>query len=341
MQGDHVVVLFNAPSLPADHPDYVSEAGVLEAVEAVTGAMVKAGHRISEVVVDGACEPLCARLALLRPDVVFNLFEGFEGRGHGQAQVAGIIEALGFALTGASSTSLALAQNKARCHWLLRGAGVATPDFCYLPRGEAADAEALDRLLAGGAVIVKPAAEDASLGVSDESVTDSVDQVRRQAALLADRYGDVIVERFLDGREFNVAIVGWPGPRVLPLAEIVFDRRLAARERLVTYDAKWSPASAADLATPVHCPADVDADLAGRIRDCALAAYKITACRDYARIDIRIDERGRPCVLDVNNNCDLAPRAGLDRAVRAAGQSYEEFIVELAAGARRRGAVCS
>jgi D-alanine-D-alanine ligase len=341
MTAVHVVVLYNAPTLEADHPDYASEAGVLEAVDAVSAALGEAGRRVSRVPVDRvaadrAGQWLGDQLLRLRPDVVFNLFEGFNGGGYGQGHVAGLVELLGFSFTGAGPASLLLTQDKARCNWLLQGAGVATPNFCFAPRGRDLDRAALEALLAEGPVIVKPACEDASLGIGVESVVASADDALRQAALLADRYGDVLVERFIAGREFNVAIVGWPNPRLLPLAEIEFDPRLAAEERLVTYDAKWSPLGAADLATPVRCPANVDPELRRRIEQAGLAAFELTGCRDYARIDVRVDDRGRVFVLDVNNNCDLSPSAGLARGVRIAGQSYSAFIAELVDGALAR-----
>ncbi len=336
-QPEHVAVLYNAPTLPPEHPDHASEAGVLEAVEAVETALRSAGRRVSRAAVSTDCRSLCESLARLAPDVVFNLFEGFQGGGAGQGHIAALVELLGLPLTGAGPRSLLLTQDKARCNWMLTAAGVPTPPFYHAARGAKLDRERVGALLAAGPVIVKPACEDASLGIGPGSVTTSLDAALGQSAMLTERYGDVLIERFIAGREFNVAIVGWPRPRLLPLAEIEFDSRLLDHERLVTYDAKWSPGGGADLATPVRCPADVAPELARRIEQVALAAYELTDCRDYARIDVRIDARGEAYVIDVNNNCDISPSAGLVRALGVAGQSHAEFIEELVTAAFARG----
>jgi D-alanine-D-alanine ligase len=163
-----------------------------------------------------------------------------------------------------------------------------------------------------------------------------LNDLTREVLRVAGLYGDVMVERFVDGREFNAAIVGWPQPRLLPLAEIEFASHLAAHDRLVTYEAKWAPDSAADRATAPRCPARVSVELARRIGAAALGAFNATGCRDYARIDLRVDAAERVFILEVNGNPDISPSAGLARAMVADGQSYDAFVRELVAQAWSR-----
>ena len=105
-----------------------------------------------------------------------------------------------------------------------------------------------------------------------------------------------------------------------------FDRDVDPHQQLVTYEAKWSPNSEADLRTPPRCPADVTPELAAEISRVALAAFRVVGCRDYARIDLRVNAEGRVFILEVNGNPDLSPSAGLARSLRAAGIDYDEFI---------------
>jgi D-alanine-D-alanine ligase len=302
-------------------------------LEAVELALGRAGHRVQRLGIGGSPEQLIGRLLAAAPQVVFNLCEGLHGGGEGEAQVTGLVELLGIPLTGSPSAALALVRDKARTKWLLLGAGLPTADFCRIPGevtpGELADHEPLARVLAGGPVIVKPAAEDASLGIGPGSVASDLAGLTAEVLSVAQRYGDVLVERFIEGREFNAGIVGWPEPRLLPLAEIEFADHLAPRQRLVTYDAKWSPDSEADRATAPRCPARVSDELGRRIGAAALGAFRATGCRDYARVDLRVDHQERVYILEVNGNPDVSPSAGLARAIRAAGQSYDEFVCGL------------
>jgi D-alanine-D-alanine ligase len=175
-------------------------------------------------------------------------------------------------------------------------------------------------------LIVKPVAEDGSLGIGPEAVvTDRrqlVDRVRhtldayRQAAL---------VEEMVQGREFNVSLWG-AGPECLPLAEIDFSDFRDPLRRIVSFAAKWDADSFEFQHTPVVCPAGVSADLAERIRAEALAAWRVIGCRGYARVDMRVDLDDTPWVIEVNCNPDLSPDAGFFRACSCAGHAYDEMI---------------
>ena len=249
--------------------------------------------------------------------------------GRGEAEVAGLVELAGHALTGSPPECLALVRDKARAKWLLAGAGLPTAPFLLIAPDAPLDRQALAEFVAPGPAIVKPAHEDGSLGIGPESIARDAGSLERQVASICSRYGAALVERFIVGREFNAAVIALPEAELLPLAEIEFSGPEPPGWQIVTYEAKWSAGSAADRSTPARCPADVDAALAREISRVALAAFQSTGCRDYARIDLRVDAAGNVYVLEVNANPDIAPTAGFARALRAADIEYEAFIARL------------
>lgn len=328
-----VSILYNEPSLPPDHPDYAQEAGVLEAVEAVEGALAAAGHLAQRSPV--GVQPLAIADALRqnRADVIVNLCEGLGGVGGGESQVTGLLELTGIPFTGSGSECLSLVLHKARTKWLLRGAGLPTAGFHYLPAGRPVAEDEVVPLLSSGPVIVKPAHEDASLGIGPDSVARDADALMLQVNRVRSRYGDVMVEQFLPGREFNVGVLALPAPRLLPLAEIEYQPGASG---LVSYDAKWTPGTADYGGTPVRCPARVSDELAAEIQRVSLAAFALTGARDYARVDLRLDAGERVFILEVNANPDISPSAGLARAILVSGMSYNEFVARLVETAARR-----
>lgn len=332
----NVAIVFNEPLLPPDHTDYAQEAGVLEAVEAVEAALAKARHRAGRLAIREPLD-LAGALRSCRADVIVNLFEGLAGLAVGEWQATGLLELSRIPFTGSPSDCLSLVCNKARAKWLLAGAGLPTAAFQWVPAEGPAAVDRFESLLKLGPVIVKPAREDASLGIGPESVVTELAALDRQITSVRSRYGDVLVEQFIAGREFNVGIVGLPDPVALPLAEIEFGSE-SNPWRVVTYDAKWTPDAADFHSTPARCPAVVDDELAEEIRRVSHAAFCLLGCRDYARVDLRVDQAGRPYILEVNANPDISPSAGLARAVRASGMDYNDFIVRLVETAADRRA---
>jgi D-alanine-D-alanine ligase len=313
--------------LPPNDPDWASEAGVLESVEAVSAALTTRGHRIQRLGLAGCVEEMLDALSRLpQVDVVFNLFEGMQGVGRGEAVVAGLVELLGFPLTGSPAECLGLVRHKPRTKWLLAGAGLPTAPFEMVAATGSLQQKRLESLLAGGAVIVKPAHEDASLGIGSQSIVTDWPALVEQIDAVRQRYGAVLVERFIVGREFNAAVIALPEPELLPLAEIEFAGAGPAGWQIVTYDAKWVAGGEADRATPARCPAQVDTATAKRIGQVAVEAFRIAGCRHYARVDLRMDQAGQLYVLEINANPDIGPTAGFARALRAAKLDYATFV---------------
>jgi D-alanine-D-alanine ligase len=322
----NVTILYNEPSLPTNHPDYLSEAGVLESVEAVEAALTQHGHGSQRLAIGSDPQAIIRALQAVRTDVVLNLFEGLGGVGAGEGQVTGILELLRIPFTGSGSKCLALVREKALTKWMLLGAGLPSPAFHLLAAEEPISVDRFQTLLAGGPLIVKPAHEDGSLGIGPESIVSEAAALLRQIRKTQQRYGDVLVEQYVEGREFNVGVLALPQPEALPLAEIEFISGIAP---IVSYDAKWTREAPEFGGTPARCPADVAPELAEEIRRVALAAFRLTDCRHYARVDLRVDTAGQPFILEVNGNPDIGPSAGLARQIRASGLTYDEFVCRM------------
>ncbi len=327
---------------------------MLESVAAIETALGDSGHEVWRLGAADSVEEIVNRLSERRPQVIVNFCEAFAGATAGEAHLAALFELLGIPYTGSPPECLALVRDKARTKWLLAGAGLPTAPFVLLQPGDSLPEQPLSTWLKSGPLFVKPAAEDASLGISQESAVADWPALERRTEYVS-QYGALLIEPFIDGREFNVGVIALrhvgeslrdsrtasrnDAATCLPVAEIEFKTSADNRWPIVTYDGKWSTDSDADRATPVRCPANVDESLAERIRDAALAAFQITGCRDFARVDLRVDRAGGIFILEVNANPDAGPNAGLARALTAAGIEYRDFALRLAATAAERGNV--
>lgn len=323
----NVLIVYNKPSLAPDHPDFESEAGVLESVAEFRAAL-EGQDSVACLPMGNDARELLDALVLpgSAPDVVVNLCEGFRGRPSGEPHVASLLELSGVPYTGSPPECLSLVRQKVRTKLLLMGAGLPTAPFVTCERPSALDHRAVESLLKSGPVMVKPASEDASLGIGPRSVAETLDAVIARVERLAGQYGEVLIEQFIAGREFNVALVGSPAETALPIAEIAFEHDESNRWNIVTYDAKWAYDSSQARRTPARCPATVSDELADRLRTAAIAASRITGCRDYARVDLRVDDKERIHILEVNGNPDIGPSAGLHKQILAAGWDYHEFL---------------
>ncbi len=248
-----------------------------------------------------------------RPDVVFNLFEGLADFGDTEAHVAGILEWLELPFTGCPYQTLCLARSKHLTKHLLAGAGLPTARFFVVEDVPVEDCP-LD-----WPVIVKPATQDASVGVDQGSVVTDLDRLNERVAYLLETYGPpVLVEEFIRGREFNVGVVEAPELRVLPVSEILFVEKDPEFWPIVTYDAKWKPGTRDYEATPPAYPARVSPRLRDKLETLARQAFRLLGCRDYARVDFRV--RGsKPYILEVNPNPDFSPTAGLAGGLTVGG----------------------
>lgn len=321
-----VTIIFNQPGLPAGHEYAEAKAvlGVLEAVAAVHEALVKAGYEVSRLPLVPPIERAEKDIQGIQTDLVFNLFEGWEDQPESESEVARLMEKRGIYFTGSSSDVLSLAMDKAVVKGRLVAAGIPTPRYRVL------SPETLDTFDLEFPCIVKPRRSDASHGITKESVVYDRSMLEGQLMRLCGRFrGEVLVEELVDGEEFNATVLGGLRLEVLPVSEIVYHLP-EGLPHILTYDAKWEPASTYYKGTFHVCPAEVEAGLRQQVAELALDSFNCLGCRGYARVDFRRDRWGRLYVLEVNPNPDIAPDAGAVRQARAAGMSYWEFIERIA-----------
>jgi D-alanine-D-alanine ligase len=304
-------------------------ADVLEEVTAVNKALLDMGYQVTKL---GLVPPLdeCRPLVQEMPvDIYFNLFEGFAGRPETEAMLAGIMSVTGKPLTGSQPATLALALDKVKTKQMLFAAGVLTPGYQVFRQPD------ITSFQLNYPVIVKPAAEDASHGVTQDSVVRDAAALKRQIERICAGYGGIaLVEEFIDGRELSATIMGNQKPIVLSISEIVFTLP-PELPRVLTFAAKWTPGDIYFENTDPVCPAQVEKALWDHIAETSIKAFRLTGCRGYARVDMRVDDQGRAHVLEVNPNPDISLTSGAVRQAAAIGLSYPQFvdrIVKLAMG---------
>jgi D-alanine-D-alanine ligase len=327
-----VLILHNEPVLDLAHPDADSEHEILDTVEAVRDHLTAAGMEVSQLAVCRDPRVLVSGLRRERPDVVFNLFEGLADQSDTEAHVAGVLEWMGIPFTGSPSHTLCLARNKHLTKHLLKGAKLPTPEFFVVDELPVAPSPL------EWPVIVKPATQDASVGLDQGSVVTSQSRLEERVASLLDAYGPpVLVEQFIRGREFNVALLETPELQVLPISEILFVSKDPDFWPIVTYEAKWKPGTNDYEMTPPRYPALVSPRLAERVASLAKKAFRLLGCRDYARVDFRVRAGGKPYILEVNPNPDFSPVAGLAGGLQSAGLTHAQFTLDLVHAALARG----
>lgn len=289
-------------------------------LDAVTEALRADGHTVRAVPVARDLA-WAVHIAPDRCDLAVNLCEGVEGDARLESAVAGAVELAGVPLAGSGSWTLALGLRKPAVNALLSAAGLPVPAWFVARRGAPLPSE-----LPGFPAICKPAEEDASIGIEQGSVVRTRGELLERLTTMHARWRDVVVQRFVDGRELNVGIVAG---RTLPVAEIDFSATPAGDWRLITYESKWTPGSADDLAAVPVCPANIAPALAAELGELARQAWQLVGGAGYGRVDFRVDAEGRAWILEVNANPDLAPEAGLARMARAAGIDYATLVRQL------------
>jgi D-alanine-D-alanine ligase len=331
MTATRVLILYNQPVLATDHPDAASEHEILYTIEAVHTALTEARFTVARLGVSHDPLTLIQGVKKFKPDVVFNLFEGTGDDGSNEAYAAGLLQWMNVPFTGCPAETLHLARNKPLTKRILRSAGLPTADCVVLEDGDISDC-ALE-----WPVIVKPGKQDASVGLDQGSVVTDREQLEQRVLHLLDRFGPpVLVEEFIPGRELNVSLVELPELTVLPISEILFVGPNPGLWPIVTYDAKWRPESEDYIATPPKYPADVSPRLTKRLNHIAKEAFRLTGCRDYARVDFRVKPSGRPYVLEVNPNPDFSPDAGFSGTFQAMGLGHSGVAVQMVRNALAR-----
>ena len=333
-----MLVLYNMPAggghggLPSACRE--SEAGILAEVEAVSAALARLGVPHERVGLRDLAD-LPGALYRHAAGLAVNLVEGFQHAPNDMTLVPAVCRAFGVEVTGSDTPCLSLALDKWKTNSLLTAHGIRCPRGVLVPVGQPLPSAGLP----AGTCIVKPAASDASEGIDAHSLADAAsptlhDLVRQ----IHDTFNQAaLVEELVGERELNVSLLQ-VGERVqiLAIAEIDLSSLGPDRPKIVGYAAKWLPDSYEYAHTPRILPARLAPGQQAQVRRVSLAAWQALGCRDYARVDFRLDDRGEPVVLEVNPNPDISPEDGFAAALTAAGITYDRFVRTLLDNARRR-----
>lgn len=278
------------------------------------------GHTAIEVPLLPPFAQAADTLRNLDVDLIFNLFEGFADRPETEAILAGILAELGIPYTGCPSEALALSLDKARAKTKLEDLGIATPKYQLL------SPETLQAFRLSLPCIVKPRREDASHGLSENSVVYDHESLQEQVTWVSRYFGGmVLVEELLDGREFNATVLADGEEAILPVSEIVYSLP-DSMPRILTYAAKWDQESVYFQQTKSVCPAPIGPRDRSKLVKTAIRVFEAMVGSGYARVDMRLDAKGTVNVLEVNPNPDISPTAGAARQAAAASMSYTQFV---------------
>jgi D-alanine-D-alanine ligase len=316
-----VGIAFNAFEPPAGRSDeLLSETSVQQTAADLLAVLTEAGYKAILLPLQDDLLDLARRYQEHHCTLLINLCEAFRGIPQLEAHVAAFFEAMDWPFTGNGSATLILCQQKYASKALLKAQNLPCAQGFLVRPGERIPAIELP-------VIVKPNAEDASLGIYADSVVTDPNRLQAQVEKIWSTYRQpALVEKYIDGREFNVGVLQEGNSvRALPVSEISFAGMPAGLPHIVGYEAKWFEDHPLYHATVPLCPAPVSATLQNSLQNLAVEAFKTMGCRDYARIDFRVDQAERIFILEVNPNPDISLGAGYARALKAAGIPYVDF----------------
>lgn len=314
-------------------PDFYAECDEPDTIHAVRDALLE---RYEDVVMIEADEDAFEKLRRTRPGLVFNMAEGLWGESR-ESQLPAMMEMLRIPYTGSAPLTLALCLNKARTKEILSHYGIPTARFLVV-EDEKIEAEKYLNF----PMIVKPLFEGSSKGVRDDSIVSDADALRKKVLEVIGLYSQpALIEEFLPGREFTVALVGnKESLRALPIVEINYSALPAGVNPIYSYEAKWvldRPEAPLDIFV---CPAPMNDRLKKAIERVTMDAYRALQVRDWCRIDVRLDSIGAPHIIELNplpgiifdpkcNSC-------FPKAARAAGMGFSDLVHSVLDAARGR-----
>jgi D-alanine-D-alanine ligase len=303
--------------------EHVSEETVKDMALDVFGRVVQEGFQTVLIPLASDLFDFTARIKKEKIDVLINLCEGFKEQPQREAHVAALLELCMIRYTGNPPRTLGLCQNKYQTKLMLLGANLPTANGLLATHVD-------DNSYCDFPAIVKPNNEDASLGIYPHSVVHNREEMDRQVQKILSTYNQpALVEQYIAGREFNVAVMELDKPQALPVSEIDFSTMPDGYPHICSYEAKWFEKHILFNATIPICPAPVTDAQRQELQSLAVKSFITMGCRDYARVDFRMDEQGRIFILEVNPNPDISLNAGYARALKAAHIEYGRFWTQL------------
>ena len=303
----------------------LSEVGLSKQIGKIKKSLQNYFPIVESFAVNRNVQRVITKLNNFSPHIIFNFVESVEGISNYEYCSVGLFELLGFQYTGNTPACLGNCLDKERTKKILRSFKIETPDSAVINKSDKIPEKDFRLKFP---VILKLLTEDASIGISEYSVVYNLHDLAKHAEFLSSTYNqNIIAEEYIDGRELNIAILG---DKVLPISEIRFDGLPDGLPKIVTYDGKWIADSVYYENTIPMCPAQLDLKIKEDVEAVALSAFEALSCRDYARVDIRLDKNNKPYVIEVNPNPDISEDSGFARAAVAEGLTYGDLLCRIA-----------
>jgi len=292
--------------------------------EEIHEALQKLGHEPSYLVVDGE-DPSLLAVAKSKSDLIFNLSESYAGDDTKDMNLAAYLDLLEIPYTGAGPRGLFLAQNKALAKKLFHFHDIRTPFFAVSYKGQLDHAHDIAFPL-----IVKPLAEDGSIGIDALSVVSSVKELMERIHYIHESFDcPALIEEYIEGREIYGAVLGNDKPEGLPLVEMDLSNLPEGTPRIAGTEVKWEKDSDAYKKTRSAVAMDLDEETTQHLQQTAVAAYQALQLRDYGRIDMRLTPEGKIYVIEANPNPWLSSGAEFAMAAKKSGRSYADLMQDI------------
>ena len=266
------------------------------------------------------------KFKLSKPDIVFNIAEGFNNLNR-ESQIPAMLDMLNITYTGSESLTLGICLDKARSKEILSYYNIPNANFIVVDKIKPLSNHSIEF-----PSIVKPVSEGSSKGIFNSSLVRNYYELNAEIKRVIDVYNQpAIIEEFLPGKEFTVALIGnEDNTEILPIVEIMYDNFPDDIEHLYSYEAKWILDTKDNVFDVFECPAAIDNNLGKQIKDTVLQTYNVLRCKDWSRIDIRLDKNGIPNVIEINPLPGIMPdpneNSSFPKAARVAGINYNELI---------------
>ena len=299
-----------------DPADANAELDKPQTIDSVAKAFESAGHRVVRI---GNVWNLLRQMDDLDVDIVFNICEGYQGRNR-ESQVPILLELKGIPYVGSDALSLGITLDKIVAKKCFIADGIPTPRSF-----EANDSENLKKKMGKlkFPLIVKPHHEGSSKGLSPNSRVHDMGGLKRQIDLINGKYKQTaLVEEFIKGTEFTVGIIGNKKPEALPVVQIAIEGKTYLGEDFYTFTRLSTQADQIQYL----CPAKISKKLFAQLQDLAVRAYQSVGCADFGRVDFRVDDKGRPYVLEINPLPCLAEEDTFFFMAEAIGISYNGIV---------------
>lgn len=308
------------------HSKDALEPPVDPVLDQLEDALLGGGHTTRRLAVDAEVQPLINELTAEAPDLVFNLAESFRGKSALESNVAALLNLIDLRYTGSSPAGLILAGDKTLTKKVLAFHGILSAKFATMYRGQVDWAGDIEFPL-----LVKPPQEDASLGITQKSIVNNVKELLDVMGGTQQEYQSaVLVEEFIDGREFYVGVLGNSKVEALPIIELDFSKFPKGLPKIASWEAKWGDDGDEKgeqfAGTESIFPTDLPEELAKRIQQVSIDSFQALRLRDYGRIDLRVTAKEEIYVIEANPNCYLEAKSEFARAAQKGGLEYPALI---------------